>query len=157
LRLGGLDITDYDAFELRQAVASIDRSLIVECSIKDYLRMAAPDASIADIKTALARVQLDKRISNLDNDIDTVMSSLGSPLLPYEFLLLKLAAAFLSKPQLIILNQHFDNLPDELHSRLLKELEAQQSTIFYFTHDPIEGFFDGILSLDNCINSDSST
>jgi ABC-type Mn2+/Zn2+ transport system ATPase subunit len=85
------------------------------------------------------------------------MSSLGSPLLPYEFLLLKLAAAFLSKPQLIILNQHFDNLPDELHAQLLKELEAQESTVFYFTHNPVDGVFDGTLSLDNCINRDSQS
>jgi ABC-type bacteriocin/lantibiotic exporter with double-glycine peptidase domain len=155
IRLGGLDITDYDTFELRQAVASIDRSLIVECSIKEYLRMAAPKASIAEIKSALERVQLDTRIANLEHDIDTMMSSLGSPLLPYEFLLLKLAAAFLSSPQLIILNQHFDNLPSELHTSMLKELEKQKSTIFYFTHDPIDGVFDGTLLLDNCINHDS--
>ncbi|TDF41386.1 ABC transporter ATP-binding protein [Alteromonadaceae bacterium M269] len=155
IRLGGLDIDDYDVFELRQAVASIDRSLIVECSIKEYLRMAAPDATVADIKTVLERVRLDRRIASLENDIDTTMSSLGSPLLPYEFLLLKLAAAFLSKPQLIVLNQHFDNLPADLHQHLLGELERFEATVFYFTHHPIEGVFDTTLSLENCISQNS--
>lgn len=150
VRLGGLDIDDYDVFELRQAVASIDRSLIVECSIKEYLRMASPDATITEIKNALERVRLHTRIARLEHDIDTTLSSLGSPLQPFELLLLKLAAAFLSRPQLIILNQHFDNLPTDLNLHLLHELEKQQATVLYFTHHPIGGVFDSTLLLNDC-------
>lgn len=156
LLLGGQDLEDYDVYELRQAVTSIDRSLIVECTIKEYLRMDAPDATITQMKVALARVKLDTRIENLTHNLDTCLSSLGTPLLPFEFLLLKLAAAFLSKPQLIILNQHIDNIPAQLHQHLLHEISKEDCTVLYFTHHPQANMFDKKLVLSRTPNNSAA-
>jgi putative ABC transport system ATP-binding protein len=152
MRLGGQDIEDYNVYELRKAITTIDRSLIVECSIKKYLLMAAPKASTAQMKTALKQAKLESRITLLEDGLDTTMSSLGNPLMPYEFLLLKLAAAFLAKPHLIILNQHFDSLPEHLRKHLLQQLNNLNFTVLYFTNEASNSDFGDILSLSDSLS-----
>ena len=72
---------------------------------------------------------------------------MGAPLQPLEFLLLKLAAAIIGKPKLLILNQHFDAIPIELRTRLLRRLSKYDFTVMYFTNMPIPDCFEGVLHL----------
>lgn len=145
IRLGNDEIGDYDLYELRQALISIDRSLIVECTIKEYLRMAQPDASLGDMTHALDQVRLQAVIRLLPDGLNTRMSALGTPLQPAELLLLKLAAAILAQPKVIILNQHFDNIPEALWHHIMRVLEAQSCSVLYFTNHPNSQFFNGIM------------
>jgi len=145
MRLGDNEIGDYDLYELRQAVISIDRSLIVECSIKEYLRMAQPEASLGDMTKALEQVRLHSVIRLLPDGLDTRMSALGTPLQPAELLLLKLAAAILAQPKVIVLNQHFDNIPEGLQHHIMQVLEAQTCSVMYFTNHPNSQFFNGTM------------
>ncbi|MCY7294694.1 ABC transporter ATP-binding protein [Alteromonas sp. a30] len=146
LRLGKHALSDYDLYKLRQAIVSIDRSLIVECSIKEYLRMAAPEASITQMHDVIELVCLQHVIHCLPEGLDTKMSALGAPLQPAELLLLKLAAAILSKPKVVVLNQHFDNIPTTLLKHILSILESQPFSILYFTNHPKADYFDGVMN-----------
>ena len=74
------------------------------------------------------------------------MSALGAPLQPAELLLLKLAAAILSKPKVVVLNQHFDNIPNTLLKHILHVLEQQSFSILYFTNHHKADFFDGVMN-----------
>jgi len=145
--LGELSLNDYDTHELRQAVTILDRSLIIEVSIERYLKLAHPHASIADIRAALVEVEMAKVIDSLPDGLQTKVSVLGAPLQPLEFLLLKLAAAIIAKPKLLILNQHFDAIPVDMRARLLKRLDKYNFTIMYFTNMPIPGCLDGVIHL----------
>ena len=145
--LGELSLNDYDTHELRQAVTILDRSLIIEVSIERYLKLANPKASIADIRAVLAEVEMTKVIDSLPGGLQTKVSVLGAPLQPLEFLLLKLAAAIIAKPKLLILNQHFDAIPVEMRDRLLRRLGKYDFTVMYFTNMPIAGCLDGVLHL----------
>ncbi|MFT7133464.1 MAG: putative ABC transport system ATP-binding protein [Cyclobacteriaceae bacterium] len=147
IRLGGQALEEYDVYELRQAVAVIDRSLIVECSIKDYFRMAAPDTSLVEMSTALALVELEHIVMALPQGLDTSLSSLGAPLLPLDLLLLKLAVAIVAKPKIVVLNQDFDNLLVGQHNKVLSAISCQPFSILYFTQDPKPEFFDATLQL----------
>ncbi len=146
ITLGGYNLSDFNLYDLRQSIVSVDRSLIVECTIKEYLRMAAPSASLIEINDVLEDVCLTRAIRCLKNGLDTHMSALGSPLQPAELLLLKLAAAILSKPQVVILNQHFDNIPKDLLERILTLIKAQDFSVLYFTNHPNPAYLDGVLN-----------
>ena len=145
--LGELSLNDYDTHELRQAVTILDRSLIIEVSIERYLKLAHPQATIADIRAALEEVEMTKTIDGLPEGLQTKVSVLGAPLQPLEFLLLKLAAAIIAKPKLLILNQHFDAIPIELRARLLNRLTKYDFTVMYFSNIPIPECFDGVIHL----------
>lgn len=145
--LGELSLNDYDTHELRQAVTILDRSLIIEVSVERYLKLAHPQATIADIRAALEEVEMTKVIDSLPEGLQTKVSVLGAPLQPLEFLLLKLAAAIIGKPKLLILNQHFDAIPVELRARLLRRLSKYDFTVMYFTNMPLPDCFEGMLHL----------
>ena len=145
--LGGQSVFDYDPLELRQAVAVVDRALIVECTIKQYLQMAAANAGLAQIHQALTTVNLMSVISALPQGLDTRLSVVGNPLQPLEFLLLKLAAAILSDAPIIIINQHFDTISHGTRETLLACIEKLSATVLYFTNAAEDKFFDTSLML----------
>ena len=147
LLLGDLSLYDFDTYELRQAINTLDRSLIVECSIEEYLRLANPRASFAEIRAALAAVELDTVIDALPNGVDSKVSVLGAPLQPLEFLLLKLAAVIIEEPKVLIINQHFDAIPLALRLRLLNRLSELSCTVLYFTNTPEAHCLDGVIYL----------
>ena len=149
LLLGDLSLYDFDTYELRQAINTLDRSLIVECSIEEYLRLANPRASFAEIRAALAVVELDTVVDALPNGVDSKVSVLGAPLQPLEFLLLKLAAVIIEEPKVLIINQHFDAIPLSLRLRLLARLSELTCTVLYFTNTPEAHCLDGVIYLED--------
>lgn len=149
--LGGYSLFDYDKYELRQAVSTVDRSLIVECTIEEYLRLAAPEASMGDVREILRLVELDRVIEHLPKGLSTKVSISGAPLQTAEFLLLKLAAAILSKPQVLMINQHFDSIPTALKKRLLARIATFDFTILYFTNTAYTDVFNATLDVEEVI------
>ncbi|MBX2859290.1 MAG: ABC transporter ATP-binding protein [Cellvibrionaceae bacterium] len=148
IKLGGRDLRDLNVQTLRQAVAVIDRSLIIECSLQYFLTMSAPGCEVSDMESALATVGLSEAVERLPKGLGTLMSPLGAPFLPHEFLLLKLAAALLSQPKVVILTQYFDNMPLDDLKTLLERLEKQAFTVLYFSNHPDISVFDYCLCLD---------
>jgi len=157
IRLGGRELSEYDIYGLRHDIVFVDRSLIIDCSIKDYLRLAAPDTSTAGITDVLEQVGLSAAIESLPQGIDTLISSMGAPLLPADVLLLKLASAILAKPKLVVLNQDIDNMPRSLRSHLLNTIQQQDFSVIYFTDKPEAGVFNGLLHCDNTSSANASS
>ncbi len=145
--LGDLNLYDYETHDLRQVITTLDRSLVVEVSIESYLRLAAPKATHTEIREALSLVELHGVVDGLPEHLNTKISVLGSPLQPLEFLLLKLAAAILAKPKVLLINQHFDAIPYKLRTTLMKRLETVPFTILYFSNTPDNECFHGIIRL----------
>lgn len=166
IQLGTLSLADYHTYALRQAIAVVDRSLIVECSVREYFRMAAPSASEGEMWKVLKDVHLSTTIKQLEDGIDTKLSPLGNPLQPISFLLLKLAAAVLSSPCVVVLNQHFDAVPLPLRQQLLRYLEQAEFTVLYFTSAVQLEYFQATIALhdqavvhnhgENAISKDDS-
>jgi len=157
IRLGGRELSEYDIYGLRHDIVFVDRSLIIDCSIKDYLRLAAPDTSTAGITDVLEQVGLSAAIESLPQSIDTLISSMGAPLLPADVLLLKLASAILAKPKLVVLNQDIENMPRSLRSHLLNTIQQQDFSVIYFTDKPEAGVFNGLLHCDNTSSANASS
>ena len=155
-RLSGNDLSGYRVQELRQAVSVIDNSLIVECTVEGFLKMSASGVTLAKIDKALELVELDKVINRLPLGIKTPLSALGVPLLPNEFLLLKLAASILAQPKLLVLSQHFDNMDAEARRRLLSRLNEQPFSILYFSARPEPEYLDDCLVLNHTESKEAS-
>ncbi len=156
LRIGNRELSEYDIYGLRHDVFFVDRSLIIECTIKEYLLMAAPDATAAMATTILDQLELSDQIQNLPEKLDTRLSTLGAPLMPADFLLLKLTAAILAEPHIVVLNQDIDNLPKHVRDKVIEVLSSQSFSVLYFTNLPEAAHFDGVLQLNASIPGNGS-
>jgi putative ABC transport system ATP-binding protein len=148
--INDLDISEMDLPDLRGRIIILDRPTVVECSIIEYLKMNAPDASLADIRLVLEMVELDERISHLENKMDTLLINSGEPLNYSETLRLKLASALLSKPSMLVLNELFDVIScvkrQHIFTRICQEYDI---TLLYFSNRKDLDMFDQYLFIDS--------
>ena len=153
IKLGDYDLRDYNIQSLRQNVQVVDRSAIVECRVIEFLRMSAPDASLAQIQQVLFELGLEQKISQLPNGLESQLSSFGSPLLTNDFIVLKLASALLAKPQVLVLTQYFDNMAKAELDQIFNLLKNSDLTVLYFTNHPLDKHFDKSIDLDTLVKS----
>jgi putative ABC transport system ATP-binding protein len=136
LTFGGHDVMSIDVLALRRFIIVLDRPTMVEMSIRDYLGLARRDANSADMLDVLRLVGLDEVMGELENGLDTQMSVTGWPLSTVETMRLKLAAAILARPRILVLNQLFDTLPEEVLTAALARLKADtesRTTVIVFS------------------------
>lgn len=132
--IGGRDIGAFDTFRLRAEVMVFDRPNFVEMSIRNYLTLAA-SGDAARMVDALEVVGLAERLSGLPDGLDTVISTSGWPLSVGELMALKLTAALLARPKLLVLSPLYDLLPPERVDAVLERLRGG-TTILQFTRRP---------------------
>lgn len=142
--IGGGDISGFDMYRLRADIMVFDRPSFVEMSIRDYLRLAASGTQDGMI-SVLETVELAGRISSLEKGLDTVISSSGWPLSVGELMALKLAAALLARPKLLVLSPLYDLLPPDCLNRALDRLRESGTTVLQFTRRPQGIVRDGYL------------
>lgn len=128
LTLGGDDIQDTEVQALRREVIVLDRPSLVEMTMRQYLRLSGPTASSHEILEILEAVGLGGAIDELEDGLDTKLSSTGWPLSVGEGMRLKLAAAILSRPSVLILNQLYDTMPAEILRRSLDKVMTDGGT-----------------------------
>ena len=147
--IGGLNVLDYDKHMLREQVVVLDRPTIIETTIREYLLLGKPTATISEMNEALALVQLDGRIQSLPQGIDTSLTVTGNPLTVSETLRLKLAAAWLRKPHVLILNEFFDTISYQRRKQIFTSLCADPDmTLVYFSNREDLDMFDDYLYID---------
>ncbi|BFM06396.1 ABC transporter transmembrane domain-containing protein [Halioxenophilus aromaticivorans] len=147
IKLGGYDLNDLDSYELRQAVFVLDRSLIIECSITEYLKMSASNITKEAINNVIEQVGLYERICSLPDGFNTQLSAVGAPLGPMEFIQLKLASALLGSPKVLIINQHFDTIPQQRRQALMDIIANMNTTVLYFTNAADTAVFSRVIDI----------
>lgn len=133
--VGGQDISAFDMFRLRSDIRVLDRPTMVEMSIRDYLRLAAGGEE-RDIMAALDVVGLTSRLVDLRGGLDAVVSASGYPLSVGEVMALKLAAALLARPKVLVLTPLYDLLPPARMEGALRLLRDMGTTVLQFTRRP---------------------
>ncbi len=146
LRIGGADPGSFDIYRLRSDVTVLDRSTIVEATIRQYLRLASEDLDEVAME-ALATVGLERRLASLPKGLDTQLGSTGYPLSVGETMALKLANALLVRPKLLLLGQLYDLLPPERLAAALRLLKSHGTTVLLCTGRPEDLELDGYLHL----------
>lgn len=146
--LGGQDIASIRAHELRQHIIVLDRPNAIEMTIREYLQLSGDGASAQQILEVLRTVGLDTAISQLSEGLDTRVAATGWPLTITETMQLKLAAAIIAKPKVLVLGQLFDTMTGSNLRRALDSLQSQSETsILYLSSRPREIGFDLFLHL----------
>ena len=134
ITLGGQDLMDCDVHRLRQDVVVLHRSNMMESRIVDYLRLSHEGVTRADMVEALDMVGLDEVISALEDGLNTTVGPSGLPLSDDEAMRLKLAAAILSRPHVLVLTQQFDLVDGDHMNRVIAYLDEKAcTTVVYFT------------------------
>jgi len=133
--VGGADIAAFDMYRLRAEVMVLDRPGFVEMSLRDYLTLAGP-LDGARLMEALDIVGISERVGGLADGLDTIVSSSGWPLSIGELMALKLAAALLARPRVLVLSPLYDLLPTERIDAALAALRPSGTTVLQFTRRP---------------------
>lgn len=146
IRIGGGDLGSFDMYHLRSGVMVLDRSTIVEVTIREYLRLAG-GAGPEGAMEALAVVGLERRLASLPQGLDTPLGSTGFPLSVGETMALKLANALLVRPKLLLMGQLYDLLPPVRLAAALGLLKTHGTTVLLCTGRPEDLELDGFVHL----------
>ena len=147
ITLGGVDISVMDPLALRSDIIVLDRAAMVESTIADYLRLANPDKNAADQMAALKLVGLEDRLALLPEGIHTRLSSTGAPFTVAKMMQLKLAAAILSEPRIMVMSPLFDTVARARLKAVFDHFRNTSTTILYFSNRPEDLVLDGYLWL----------
>ncbi len=132
--LGGLDIRGIRAHQLRQEVIVLDRPNAIEMTVREYLELTRDDVGADSVIEVLRLVGLEAAISQLKDGLDTRVSPTGWPLTITETMQLKLAAAMIATPKVLILSELYDTISDLHLKRSLDWLQKRsETTILYFS------------------------
>ncbi|MEM8682218.1 MAG: ABC transporter ATP-binding protein [Pseudomonadota bacterium] len=146
--LGGHDIMAIPVHELRQHIIVLDRPNAIEMTIREYLELSADDAYHGRIMEVIDLVGLGNAISQFDKGLDTRIAATGWPFTITESMQLKLAAAIIANPVVLVLGQLFDAIPDDALMRSFAALqEDKRTTVIYFSARPRDLDFDQYLFL----------
>ena len=146
--LGGADLLERPAHELRRDIFSLDRSGIIQMTIREYLRISGERVTPEEIMSAINLVGLGGVIAQLDDGLDTEIASTGWPLSIPEVMQLKLAGAVIARPKIVILGQLYDLVDPKDFSAALAELRRDpMTTVIYFSDRRTDFGCDGYLFL----------
>ncbi len=137
-----INLLDLDGQYLQDDIMIIDNHYIVECSIKQWLLIAKPNATHNEMMEVLEFVELYEVIGNLPEGINTAMKPYGHPLYFSEMMKLKLAAAILARPAMLVINGVFDALNHAERERIMRNILDLPFTFIYFTNGRVINGFD---------------
>jgi len=141
LRFGDVDGERLPSSRLRDDVLVVSDTLLLACSIADFLRIGNPDLPRSEMMKALAVVGLADIVEALPEGLDTVLTPSGGPFTTSEALRLKIARAIAYDPKILILTPTCDLLRVERRRAILKAFKERSRTLIVLSNRlDLEGF-----------------
>jgi ATP-binding cassette subfamily C protein CydC len=137
--LGGIDLRDLDGDDVRRVVTLLDSDAhLFDTSIEENLRVAAPGATVDDLRAALAMARLDGWVEGLPEGLATRVGEGGARLSGGQRRRLALARALLTRAPVLVLDEPTEHL-DEATARAITDdllAAAGERTVVLITHRP---------------------
>ncbi|MDW7746004.1 thiol reductant ABC exporter subunit CydD [Halomonas sp.] len=115
------------------------RPLLIQGSLADNLRLAAPDVNEAEMRAALARADLGELLVGLPRGLETRLGERGVGLSGGQAQRLALARVFLSRASLVLLDEPTASLDAETEGQLIEALQGlaeEGRALVIATHHP---------------------
>lgn len=135
--MGGVDLDRVCADEVRARIAIVEQTpYVFDASLRDNLRIAAPDADDAALARVLAVAQLEGFLHNLPHGLDTWVGANGVTLSGGEMRRLAIARALLVDAPLLVLDEPSEGLDALTAAALYKALadETRGRSVLLITH-----------------------
>lgn len=124
ISLHGTDPRDLRPDVLRRHVVMVRETEIFAGTIAENVHLERPDISIADVRSALETVELLGTVQQLPDGLHTAISPAGSPLTPIQCRLLMIARAISGRPDVVLIDELLDLLPEDLADRILRRITS---------------------------------
>ena len=153
IRIGGTPLARLASRDVHahMTLLSQDSPVFID-TIRNNLLIGRPEASDADLWTALEKAQLDTHVRALPKGLDTIVGEAGRTLSVGQARRLCLARALLSNAPVLLLDEPTDALDRETEEAFFKVLAGATAgrTVVLVTHANIpEGTVDRVLTLEN--------
>ena len=141
LRFGDVDGERLPSSTLRDDVLVVSDTLLLACSIADFLRIGNPALPRSEMMKALTVVGLAEIVEGLPEGLDTALTPSGGPFTTSEALRLKIARALAYDPKILILTPTCDLLRVERRRAILKAFQERGRTLIVLSNRlDLEGF-----------------
>ena len=125
VRVGGVDVRDYDMETLRNSVAVVlQKNLLFSGTIKDNLRWGNPDATDEELVAACKLAQADDFVRSFPDSYDTWIEQGGTNVSGGQKQRLCIARALLKKPKVLILDDSTSAVDTRTDAQIQQSLSA---------------------------------
>jgi ABC-type transport system involved in cytochrome bd biosynthesis fused ATPase/permease subunit len=135
---GSIRINDVELRDLAEPhlyiAGEIQSGHIFNTSLRENMKIAAPNAEDREISDALALVELDSLLEEMPEGLDTPLGALGRPLSGGETKRLNLARALLSSAPVLVLDEPTEHLDEPLASRIEERILSLRRILIVITH-----------------------
>jgi thiol reductant ABC exporter CydD subunit len=139
VRVGDVDLAELDPEAWRTQVSWMpQRPHLFAASIADNIRLGRPDATIAEVSSAVAAAGLSGVVASKPTGLETMLGDHGAGLSVGERQRVALARAFLREAPLLLLDEPTANLDGETEAEVLAALKQLVSgrTVLLVAHRP---------------------
>jgi ATP-binding cassette, subfamily C, bacterial CydC len=137
--LGGRDLRDYRQQDVRRAIAVAGQDAhLFSASVLENVRLARPDASDAEIESALRKARIWEWIATLPDGWDTLVGEEGHALSGGQRQRVGLARALLAQAPVLVLDEPTAHLDPQTARELMRDVfaAAEGRSVLLITHRP---------------------
>jgi ABC-type bacteriocin/lantibiotic exporter with double-glycine peptidase domain len=134
--IDGEDLRSLRLDSLRQHIAVVKGLEIFEGTVLENVRMGREELTLADIRHALARVDLWDDVLSLPEGLNTRLGTGGAPLSLGQAERLMLARVIAGQPRLLVLDETLDDMDQEVRKTVLPAILGRDGhwTLLVVTH-----------------------
>jgi len=124
ISLHGTDPRDLRPDVLRRHVVMVRDTEIFDGTIAENVHLERSDVSVADVRSALETVELMDLVQGFPDGLNTRLCPDGQPLTPIQSRLLMVARAISGRPEVVLIDELLDLLPEDLADRILRRITS---------------------------------